>query len=140
MAKKLAGSDRDYWFNRLGVNEEELEGYFSQMIRNSATSRRQGLNRVDEIAAAQDLPLSAQLAMEQSVDLAGQRAVTQGTESLQRYASEANRNAWSQILSGELTEKRMELEEEMADEAFWAQIIGDAAGAAGTFAGAKYGG
>ena len=120
---KILGMNYDQWVNRLGVGGKEREDMISSLIRNIGTTQRQAYNRGDEIAAANDLPLATQIAMKRGTDLGTQEAIGTGIEGIERYANQANREAWGQIMRADMGETSMEKGAEAQDEAFWADLL-----------------
>jgi hypothetical protein len=125
----LFGKSHKYWAEKLGVGPEELQRMIASLGRTVGTTQREGINRVGEVTAANDLPIAAQLAMERGVQGSADRAITEGTASIEQYGSQANRDAWSQILSGEASEAQIQAQKEMNDDEFWGQLIGGIGGA-----------
>jgi hypothetical protein len=125
----LYGKSHEFWADKLGVGPEELQKMIAGLGRSVGTTQREGINRVGELSAANDLPIAAQLAMERGTQLSADRAITQGTAGIEQYGNQANRDAWSQIMSGEANEAQIQAQKDIADDQFWADLIGGAASA-----------
>jgi len=123
----LFGKSFTGWADKLGVNEDELERMIASLSRNVGTAQREGINRAGEIAAGADLPIAAQIALESGVNIGAERAISEGTTNIEQYGSEANRNAWAQVLQGAGGGAQIEAQKQMGDDAFWAELIGSAA-------------
>jgi len=124
---ELFGQSHDFWVDKLGIGEDELQEMIAGLSRSVGTTQREGINRVGEVTAAHDLPVAAQLAMERGVQISGDKAITEGTAGIERYGDQANRDAWAAILSGEATEANLEMQKEMAEDQFWGDLIGGVA-------------
>ena len=120
----LFGRSHDYWADKLGIGEDEIQRMIASLSRNVGTTQRESINRVGELTAGADLPIAAQLAMERGVSQGASKAITEGTAGIEQYGSQANRQAWQSILGGESQEAQMDLQRQMSEDAFWAELIG----------------
>jgi hypothetical protein len=125
----LFGKSHKEWADKLGVGEDELQNMIGSLSRNVGTTQREGINRVGEVAAGHDLPVAAQLAMERGVQSSADQAITQGTAGIEQYGSQANRDAWQAILSGESQEAQIQAQKDMQDDDWWGDLIGGVGGA-----------
>ncbi len=132
----LQGKPWQYWINRLGMSESSEEDMVSNLLRNLSTSQGQAYNRASDMGA--NLPMATRLAMDRGVGMQGAQAAQQGMFNISQYADKANRQAWAQILGGDIQADQIEAGEPGAGD-YLMSLLGASGQAAGSYYGAQAG-
>jgi len=141
----ILGMGYDEWVNKLGIGEDEVNKMFGRLGQRLGTQQSQAMNLISD--QGYDLPEATRLAQQRGVAQGGAEAYTKGTENIERMASGANRQAWSQIMGADMNEEQfkeemkfrreqLQAQIDAQDSAWWEDFLEVVGGAAGTYAGA----
>jgi len=113
----------DTWINRLSPSEDDIANLIGRLTQNVGTAQREGYNKASEMAAQYNLPVGAEMAMNRGTDLATQRAVSEGSFGIDKYADQAKREGWNKLFQADLQREGWARQQEMADEQWWSQLL-----------------
>ena len=99
--------------DKLGMGDEELSKYISELLRNLGTQQSQGENRASEMTVG--APLATQMAAQRNVQYNSAMAGEKGISGLQQYQSGANRDAWRSILDARLRKYGIDTQADVAE-------------------------
>lgn len=107
-----------WYMKRFGVGEAEREDMISSLLRNLSTLNMQQQNRISDATAF--LPEGSQIAAGRAADYQNLMAGQEGITGVNRYVSEANRQAWRDIANMFLEKQNIEAQKPSTGE----QILG----------------
>jgi len=99
--------------DKLGMSDEELSGYISNLLKGLGTQQSQAENRASELTTG--APLATQLAAQRGVQYNTAIAGEQGIAGLQQAQSGANRGAWRSILDARLKKYGIDTQADIAE-------------------------
>ena len=99
--------------DKLGMSDEELSKYISNLLKGLGTQQSQAENRASEQTTG--APLATQLAAQRGVQYNTAIAGEQGIAGLQQAQSGANRGAWRSILDARLKKYGIDTQADIAE-------------------------
>jgi len=122
--------------NQLGMSDEELSGYISDLLRNLGTSQAQAYNVASESTI--DAPMATRMAAGRNVGYQGALAAEQGITGLEQFQKNINRDAWRSILDARLKKYGIDTQADVAEGDIISGLLNTLGVGAGTYFGTKW--
>ena len=108
-----SGANFGVGIDKLGMGDEELSRYISNLLKGLGTQQSQAENRASEQTV--DAPLATQMAAQRGVQYNTALAGEKGIAGLQMAQSDANRSAWRSILDSRLKKYGIDTQADVAE-------------------------
>ena len=122
--------------NQLGMSDEELSKYISELLRNLGTQGEQAYNRASELTY--DAPEATKLAAQRNVGYTTAMAGEKGITGLEQFQKGVNRDAWRTILDARMRKYGIDTQAEMAQTDIF-DLLAGIGGGVGMGVGSKWG-